>query len=215
MKKLLFFVSVVLCSTLSSAQTINSWGYFPQNPTSNDSIQIFVHVTFNSGACPLDSINVIDSAQTIIIEFYHCLGSLTVMCDAYDTVMIAPQPAGAHYVTIREYYAGFPCPQGSHNYSEAFGGIMVDPSTVQGPQFCMIAAKYHNTTSVLEIYELQKCNPAEKVLSLYDIQGRLLQQKSLTVFPAKVAIDAASGLYYYSLEDKGGNLTTGKFVKAD
>ncbi|HKR04476.1 MAG TPA: T9SS type A sorting domain-containing protein [Bacteroidia bacterium] len=96
-KKYFLFIIIMISAMLNSpAQTITSFTVVPPNPTSADTVKIYVQCDFpNSncnGATYLNGINgsVIDAGGL------HCMGSLTALCTDIDTVILPPLSPGQY-----------------------------------------------------------------------------------------------------------------------
>lgn len=97
MKKIYSFLLIVISITLNaSAQTITGFTVAPPNPTSADTVKIYVQCDFPDKDCEgttyLNGINgnVIDAGGL------HCMGALTGPCTDIDTVIVPPLAAGQY-----------------------------------------------------------------------------------------------------------------------
>lgn len=111
-------ISLVFTQTLLSltsfSQSIQSLTINPSNPTTADTIQILATCTFFSGNCDDHTQYYFINGNTIQSGALHCLGVLSVICNATDTFNILPLPSGS-YTCIFQADAGLgpsPCTPG-------------------------------------------------------------------------------------------------------
>lgn len=112
MKTSLLLVAIFSLS-YSFNQVIDSISISPTNPTTEDTIWIYVSSTFTSGDCQGSSEisiidNIINSSST------HCIGMLTVICHDVDTFKINPLPEGNFHFfhTLSSGFGPIPCTPG-------------------------------------------------------------------------------------------------------
>ena len=115
MKKILLFtLSLFITLQLCSQSTIDTIYFDPAIPTTADTIYLFADLTFPSTGCPLDNAGSSVVDNNIIAWTHHCIGAATAICNATDTIKIAPLAAG-EYNVILSLTAGFdaiPCTPG-------------------------------------------------------------------------------------------------------
>jgi hypothetical protein len=82
----------------STAQQITSIEVFPSNPSSLDTVYVYITSTFPSGSCDgVVEFGLLDN--NIYTSALHCLGLFTVICTDTDTVKLNPMEPGLYTVT--------------------------------------------------------------------------------------------------------------------
>jgi len=117
MKKIIFLFLVIFLSFNINAQisgSITNISCSPANPTTNDTIYVFVDTQFPSSDCLLMTSNFSINGNTIIASAQHCLGMLTAICNTTDTFMILPLSIGIYIfnMTLSSGFGGPPCTPG-------------------------------------------------------------------------------------------------------
>ena len=69
----------------------------PIYPFSDDTIYIYVDLTFSTSSCPLDTSSVQIVGNDIIASSQHCFGLLQSLCNTTDTIVIMPLPPAINY----------------------------------------------------------------------------------------------------------------------
>lgn len=203
MKKIYSFLLIVISITLNaSAQTITGFTVVPPNPTSADTVKIYVQCDFPDKDCEgttyLNGINgnVIDAGGL------HCMGSLTGPCTDIDTVIVPPLAAG-QYSLVFVLVTGI-----------TVGCIPnIVPVVVDSTQFTVspVTGIYDvNGNKPLEIMPnpssgklIVKQNTGEKsLLQLFSAEGRLVKSFLLTNKETEIICDFPSGIYTVMTESK-------------
>ena len=117
MKKLLLFALVFIFSFNTRAQmqgSITNISCYPANPTTNDTIYLYVDCSFGSSSCDMFTSSHSVTGNTIFASSLHCLGMLTAMCNTTDTFMILPLSVGNYIfnMTLSSGFGGPPCTAG-------------------------------------------------------------------------------------------------------
>ncbi len=117
MKKLLLLALVFIFSFNTRAQmsgSITNISCYPANPTTNDTIYLYVDCSFGSSSCNMLTSSHSVTGNTIFASSLHCLGMLTAMCNTTDTFMILPLSVGNYIfnMTLSSGFGGPPCTAG-------------------------------------------------------------------------------------------------------
>ena len=99
MKKLLLLALIFIFSFNTRAQmsgSITNISCYPANPTTNDTIYLYVDYYFNASPCDMFTSSHSVTGNTIFASSLHCLGMLTAMCNTTDTFMILPLSVGTY-----------------------------------------------------------------------------------------------------------------------
>lgn len=86
-----FFIPVTAQSQFILGMTVN-----PQNPTTNDQVQIIAHVGFPSGDCIEKSLWYTSAQNSFQANALHCLGLAAFICYDYDTFNLGTLSAGSY-----------------------------------------------------------------------------------------------------------------------
>ena len=117
MKKLLLLALIFIFSFNARAQmsgSITNISCYPANPTTNDTIYLYVDCSFGSSSCNMLTSSHSVTGNTIFASSLHCLGMLTAMCNTTDTFMILPLSVGNYIfnMTLSSGFGGPPCTAG-------------------------------------------------------------------------------------------------------
>ncbi len=117
MKKLLLLALIFIFSFNIQAQmlgSITNISCYPANPTTNDTIYLYVDCSFGSSSCDMLTSSHSVTGNTIFASSLHCLGMLTAMCNTTDTFMILPLSVGNYIfnMTLSSGFGGPPCTAG-------------------------------------------------------------------------------------------------------
>lgn len=185
-------LSILFTSAAFGQGTINSFSVFPANPTTTDTVFVYVDSWFSSGGCPLDYKNHGVSGNVVYATAHHCLGMLTVICGATDTFKIDPLPAGTYTFDMTLTTGALPAPctpgivaddNGSTTFtvSQAVGITELDLSslTIENP----VSGK------------LNFGKPLVESLDLYDITGKHV--KTMVIGQTEVDLEQLNtGIYF-------------------
>ena len=94
--------------------SITNISCYPANPTTNDTIYLYVDCSFGSSSCNMLTSSHSVTGNTIFASSLHCLGMLTAMCNTTDTFMILPLSVGNYIfnMTLSSGFGGPPCTAG-------------------------------------------------------------------------------------------------------
>ena len=91
-------ITLSLCWTsIFSQNNITSVSMEPIYPNSDDTIFVFIDLTFSTTSCLADNSSVQISGTDITASSQYCLGMATAMCSTTDTIVIMPLPAAVNY----------------------------------------------------------------------------------------------------------------------
>jgi hypothetical protein len=175
----LFFVSAQMSS-------ITAMNIYPSNPTDQDSITVYIDLSFANSSCPLDNKGIQVIGTAISSFSHHCQGMLTATCNTTDTFNLAPLASGTYNIIhISTSGSGMvPCTPGividdidtlqfevistgNNGIMESSSSITVYPNPSNDDVFIDISG--YNGLFVVEIYDLQgRCLAKEnkKLISL-------------------------------------------------
>ena len=114
--KLILFFIVCFLNPFSyvNAQWINSINLIPANPTENDTVKIYIDISFPSGPCNDKYVNSMINGNELSAYAIHCLGPLTFICNETDTIIFNPLPPGNYkfYFHVDAGFGQTPCTPG-------------------------------------------------------------------------------------------------------
>jgi hypothetical protein len=206
----LFLFFVLLLGNICNSQVIDSIRIYPQQPTTDDTIRIFVYSTFNYGGCTGESDYSILNKE-INSSSIHCLGILAYICQDIDTFNIDPLPEGIYhfYHTLSSGLAPAPCSP----------GIVADDHdtltfTVES-QLAINTIK-HDFVKISPNPVKQKClltfdsnnNPVQRI-NVRDISHRkVIEQENLDSHQIELDLTLlSSGIYFIELTGKDENVS--------
>lgn len=205
MKKIVLLF--LLCSALmTQAQVIQNVSVLPANPTEDDVVSIVVQSAFNSGGCDMVNHTASVMGSFIDLNLYHCLGILTVICYTSDTIVLGQLPAGAYVLSTYVWYGtGIPdC-------------TTFQPGDTSGQTFNVdfsnsIRSNLDNRPMVVvkDRSLLIDKVPAESIVELVDINGRILRSAVLSATGNLIDLHDLSGMCFYRIRSKEGRMATGK-----
>ena len=198
MKKLYSYLVFTALSTGALAQgTITQITVDPTNPTTNDDVTIYVDEWFSSGGCPLDNQSHQLSGNTILANAHHCVGLLTVICNATDTFELGQMTAGTYTFELVLTSGAGPIP--------CTPGIVIDDTmsvsftvtqAVGIEEIELLTMKFENPVhGVLEFHK-----PLSTPLQLFDITGKRVMNLEVGTIRADFT-NLNSGIYFLRSED--------------
>lgn len=210
MKKLvlLSFLLTALATLNSSSQSIDGFTIVPQNPTDNDSITIYVDLTFGSGSCDGHTQSFSITGQSIGAYALHCVGILTVICETTDTFSVGKLVAGTYQFTFQldEGQAPAPCtpgiipgPSDSFTFEVAAGTAIADP-VVSGSSFYISP----NPASDYLVIETTADLRLKHEVVFYSLDGKKLFSEVLTNQKTFVQTDLLDNGIYFAEINTGG-----------
>lgn len=205
MKKIVLLF-LMISSLITKAQVIQNVTVLPANPTEDDVVSIVVQSAFNSGGCDLVNYNSSVMGSFVNLDLYHCLGLLTVICYASDTIVLGQLPAGTYIISSRLWYGtGMPdCTtfQPGDTSSQTFNVDFSNSIRYNLDSRPMVVVKDRS----LWIDKV----PAESVVELVDINGRILRSAILSATGNSIDLHDLSGMCFYRIRSKEGRMATGK-----
>ena len=210
MKKLLplSFLLITFVTLIAPAQSIDAFTMVPLNPTDNDSITIYVDLTFSSGSCEGHTQSYSINGQSISAYALHCIGALTVICQTTDTFSIGKLTAGTYQFTFQldEGQAPVPCtpgiipgPSDSLTFDVAIGTAITNPY-ISGNHFSI----YPNPAGDYAVIETARDLQPVNELAVYSLDEKRIFSQSLT--NQKTFIQTTffiNGIYYAEISTNG------------
>lgn len=213
MKKITYSLLLVISfSAQLPAQWINNIQYYPSNPTSADTVSVYVSLSFPSGTCDQHTQGYFINGNKIEAFALHCLGMLTYICNHTDTFKLNPLPAGAY--TFRfQLDAGmlpFPCTPGIIPGPADSVSFFVTPVTgIQQLSEESIQVMIHADELTVSTVNQEEC-----FFALYDLNGKLIYSERIRNRSLKMNTAAlSSGKYIYSISAINKVLKEGTFTK--
>ncbi len=219
MKKTILFLFTFCVSLFSFSQgQITSIVVYPTNPTTADSVKVYVNLSFSSGGCEPDNMGSSTNGNTTTASALHCLGPLTVICTTTDTFDLGYLQVGAHQFsfTLSSGFGGPGCSPGivpdddsTINFMVA-SGLGIAPTEKQNlVQFFpnpMTSSAQLNIDGTISLENLE--------LIIADATGRIIFTKSgFNSHVIQIANDDLSkGIYFYQLRKGEQVIANDKFV---
>lgn len=213
MKKIYNLVSAfIFITSFASAQQVTSLYVDPANPTTNDTIRVYIQCDFTYSPCEgfaqVDNI----SGSNINATAFHCVGALTTLCTDFDTLVIAPQPAGQYTLSVLLL-------QG-----DMMAGCVIGPNP---PGFGAVNIDVTQTTSLAELsknsniiitpnpsdgnFSIKKTTATQAILKIFSIDGRLIQTEELLNTENEISCNLQPGVYIIA-EECNGKTVYGRLV---
>lgn len=170
-KKILFILVVLFTSQLN-AQSINSLTVYPTQPGVNDSVYLIANCNFPAGSCDQHTQGASISGNVISAWAIHCIGMLSVICNATDTINLGVLPAGNYTANFQLDHGMMPSP--------CTAGIVPGPSATTGFTVSLVtnATNVWNDHSGIEILigsngrTFHFTHAANLRKAVYDMYGR-------------------------------------------
>lgn len=169
---LLLFLIFSLFYVSAQISSITAMNIYPSNPTDQDSITIYIDLSFPNSSCPLDNKGIQVIGAVISTFSHHCQGILTAICNTTDTFNLAPLASGSYNIihTSTSGSGMVPCTPGividdidtlqfevistgNNGIMERSSSITVYPNPSNDDIFIDIAG--YNGKIIVEIYDLQ------------------------------------------------------------
>lgn len=211
-------MTFVISSFLGFSQgQITGFTLVPASPTTNDPVQVYVHLSFNSGGCDLDNKGSSTTGTTTTAYSLHCVGMLTVICPITDTFDLGYLQAGNHTFnfTLSSGQGGPGCSPGfAPDDTDTFNFTVTQALGMEDPTENHKVSFYPNPMSSSGILKMDASvltgNPTLEIL---DAAGRVVWTKTnLTTETLLNEIPFSSGLYFYRIMNEEGIIATEKFV---
>lgn len=194
------------------AQSITGFTVDPANPTINDTVKIYIQCTFPSGGCDGVATYSGMSGNRIQASALHCMGTLTVICNDYDTVVIPPLQAGQYsFVFTLSAGHGFNCSPGIvPDDVDSIHFTVSDMSGIEKPvkQLFQILPNPSGGNFTVKQKTSQNCS-----LKIYTYEGRLIYKKELSDQINEINSGLAHGVYRIVLECKQSTETHSLIIR--
>lgn len=195
MKRLFFLSCFVFSTSMASAQWINSFTIQPSNPTINDSITVIVECMFPSGSCDGTATLTGIAGDQVIVDAYHCVGMLTVICTDYDTIHIPPLAQGSynlHFTLVTG--DGFPCAPGS--LPVVTDSVTIDVSGAQSaPEIPHAGIFTISPNPSKGRFTLTRETAEEATMRIMDLNGRLVKDIKISGRENEFEFSLPAGIY--------------------
>ncbi len=209
---LMLLSGIMLCYLTSTAQQINSSGYYPPVPTSSDTIVYYNYMLFYLEPCSMDSSSIRDSANYIYLDSYHCLGSATGVCLTNDSIRIPPHAPGSYFIVYNAHYDTLPCGNGYSGLLGSGFGVDVLTTGIQITEDCNVDIRYDRSTSNIRFITGSTCRKTASSFKVFDVGGRCILEREQLSLTETISWNASDGVYFFELEDQNGMLRKGKFL---
>lgn len=204
MKSLYFLSMAALITFNSSAQTITSFTVVPANPTTADTVTVYVQTDFPNSACEGQTFLTGISGSDINAGGLHCMGTFTAFCTDIDTVIIPPLPAG-------QYTLHFMLTTGST--SGCIFGIL--PLVFDSTHFTVSPAtglneiNQHNSIQIIPNpsdgkFVLKHNMVESSLIAIFSIDGRIIQSFNTIGKEPEINNSLPPGIYMLSMQNTKG-----------
>jgi hypothetical protein len=209
MKKIILILTL-FSSFVCTSQVIDSIIVSPQQPTTDDTVWVYVFSTFNHGGCDgTSSQDVI--GNEINTSSIHCIGMLTFICNDVDTFKINPLPEGTY-----NFY---------HSLSSGSGSIPCSPGIVADDNdtltFTVVSTLGIKTikNQIISVYPnpvTDKCmitfgdeNVDFQTLNVYDVSNRkVFSKKNQSINQIELDLTwLTNGVYFFEFIGKDGKVS--------
>ncbi len=155
--------------------TITNIEILPVAPTTNDSVYLVGHFSFSSGGCEKQFFNASSSGTDVTAAAQYCLGALTVICDASDTVNLGILPAGNYNVdlTLSSGSGPTPCTPGIVPDDSDTASFTVTSPTLISEHTETFRLFPNPAIDVLFIHSTNNELKAGSIIEFYSIAGTL------------------------------------------
>jgi hypothetical protein len=219
MKKIFTLFSAITFGSAVFAQgNITGFTVSPAAPTTMDNVYMYVDVQFSSGGCAVANQGHTTSGSTTNASALHCLGMLSMICNATDTFNLGMLPAGVNVfnMTLSSGLGGPPCSPGFvPDDSQSFTFTVTTATGIShlqnDPGVISIFPNPMSTSAVIKITDRIKLQHAE--LKIMDVSGRTIKTVS-AIDSNEIPLEReqlSPGIYFYQLTE-GGESVQGKFV---
>ena len=178
----------------------------PLYPYSDDTIYIYVDLSFSTSSCPLDASSVQVVGTEITASSQHCLGLLQSICSTTDTIVIMPLPAAVNYNFNFYLSSGSlpaPCTPGIVPDDTLFFdfGVLEASSRIEDSEIFTfnIEPNPSNGSFKLSVPVFIANNFSFQV---HNNQGKIVKEGEIDEAQKLVDFDLKPGVYYMSLLSK-------------
>jgi hypothetical protein len=204
---------LLLISTHTFAQTIQSFAILPSNPTETDSITILADCSFSAGPCEQHSGGISINGNTIDSWSLHCLGMLTVICNHTDTFYIGTLSAGNYifHFQLDKGYGEVACTPGIVAGPDSSYSFTVLPATQSADDYQSEQHTFSVNPNPVSDYAMIYIPPSQKnyplKLTLMNIYGQKIIER--TFFPSdEISLDMknyTAGIYFLKIASSHSN----------
>lgn len=205
MKKLYFLFLIELIFFSIQAQTITAFSVVPANPTTIDTIIVYVQTDFAQSPCEGETYLTGISGSDINAGGLHCMGNIMTPCTDFDTVIIPPQPPGSytlHYMLTTGTTSGcifgiIPLMFDSTHFTVSLATSIGEPDKNNSIQI---------TPNPISDYFIIKQNSYENsVVNIYSIDGKIAGSWNTKGKETKIDIALSPGIYLVKIHNTKGD----------
>lgn len=198
MKHLYIILIICLSTSLYGQGTITSIEIVPAVPTIADSVYLVAHLSFSSGSCEQQYFSASVVGNNVIASSHHCVGTLTVICPASDTVNLGLLAAGTYNVdlTLSSGAAPIPCSPGfAPDDNDTLSFTVIAPTAIQSVDFDFKMSPNPAETE-LRISGPGIQNRSNLKVSIYAQDGKLLISSVLPDHGIVDLTELTAGIYF-------------------
>jgi hypothetical protein len=200
MKKSILFVPTMIATVSSFAQQIDSLVFVPANPTTTDTVIMYVYGTYPNSSCTGTATAVV-SGTTITGVAFHCQGMLTAICNDVDTVQLGVLAAGTYTVNV-SLSAGFGTfpncsPPIVPNDNIQTTLTVLTPTGIATPARPVFSLAPNPSSG--EFIITDEFIQQDDELLMYSVDGRLVKRFSLQTSRTVINATLSSGIYFVVL----------------
>jgi len=199
----------ILISFVSFSQgSISNVSMSPVSPTLNDTIYIYVDMTFSTSSCELDTKNIQVNGTSILANSHHCLGMLQTICNITDTFTILPLPA-ANYnfnLVLTSGLGQSPCTPGIvPDTTLTFDFTVQDFAEIHDITPSNISV-FPNPSNGSFTFELPSNYNSDLPIYITNIFGEIVFEKILVNRISEIELNLSSGIYFVFEKNKTSGL---------
>lgn len=209
-----FAILFLLIANISLAQLghIDSLKILPTVPVDYDSIKVQSYSTFSSGGCEIYKSRITYSEHNIIIEAYHRVGMLTVICHSNDMINIGKLNVG-NYTIIYLLRDASSETIFDMKTKEFYVSSLPHVSDLRKPKIATrIYPNPFNSFTTISVDE-KLVNPSLEI-KIYNMLGE--EVKVITnITSNEIKVDGSSltnGLYFFNIINEGKTIDTEKVI---
>jgi len=213
MKHLYIILIICLTTSLYGQGNITSIEIIPASPAITDSVYLVAHLSFSTGSCDQQSFSASVVGNNVVASSHHCVGALTVICSASDTVNLGVLAPGTYNVdlTLTSGAAPIPCTPGfAPDDNDTTSFIVIAPTEIQTHNFDFDMAP-NPAYNELRISGKSIGDKSNMKVAVYTQDGKLLIDAALPQNGIVNVSELSAGIYFVQV----GNSSVKKLLKID
>ena len=188
----------------------------PLYPYSDDTIYIYVDMSFSTSSCPLDASSVQVTGTEITASSQHCLGLLQSICNTTDTIVIMPLPAAVNYNFNFYLSSGSlpaPCTPGIVPDDTLFFdfGVMEATSKIVDSEIFTFSIEPNPSPGLFKL-SIPFFIANNFSFQVHNNQGEIVKEGEIDKAQKLFDFDLKPGLYYMSLFSKSSSYKSTKKI---